>query len=74
MADNQDEVEQPTGADVHCERCPWTGTDTECWTPDRGCVCPDCGSMWTVTEGAKPKAFTPVREQPWLRDLCEQGG
>lgn len=46
----RDTSEPPTDTAVHCERCGWQGLDTDCWTANAGCVCPECGDMWSVTQ------------------------
>lgn len=41
-------LEPLTGASVVCDRCRWTGLDTDLVGDARNC--PQCGSTWEVTE------------------------
>lgn len=58
-------VEPPSGINVRCEDCGWTGTDTECWAISVGCACPECNSFWSITEVADYPPVTPSKKGKW---------
>jgi hypothetical protein len=55
-------VELPTDEPVFCENCPFEGYNVQTWTPNTGCVCPDCGGVFSITAGHRDAASVPYAE------------